>query len=98
MDQTLLSRRIRVMGQRYGVCALGMLAVLLGGCGKSDSPSQGNASATPGGPVQMSISGPQAVVLGRDNIKAEIDKAGTGVKLGKLDLSSAGLPLIMDAP
>jgi hypothetical protein len=86
------------MGQRYGVCALGMLSVLIGGCGKSDAPSQGNASPTPDGPVQMNISGPQAVVLGPDNIKAEIDKAGAGVKLNKLDLSSVGLPLTMDAP
>jgi Leucine-rich repeat (LRR) protein len=70
-----------------------MLAILIGGCGKNDGPVQEKAA-----PAQMNISGPQAVVLGADNIQTEIDKAGAGVKLVKLDLSSAGLPLTMDAP
>ncbi|HEY7156729.1 MAG TPA: hypothetical protein VH575_22360 [Gemmataceae bacterium] len=86
------------MWQRHGLCALGVLAILIGGCGKSDGPSQEEASPAPGGPAQMSISGPPAVALGPDNIKAEIAKAGAGVELRKLDLSSAGLPLTIDAP
>src|SRR6516225_2939637 len=93
-----MSRRIRGMWQRHGPCALGVLAILIGGCNKNDGPPQGGATPDPNEPVQMNISGQQPVVLGPDNIQAEIDKAGSGVKLVKIDLSPAGLPLTMDAP
>jgi Leucine-rich repeat (LRR) protein len=86
------------MWQRHGPCALGVLAILIGGCNKSDGPTQSGATPAPNDPVQMNISGQQPVLLGPDNIEAEISKAGSGVKLVKLDLSPAGLPLTMDAP
>lgn len=86
------------MWQRHGPCALGVLAILIGGCNKNDGPARSGANPDPSGPVQMNISGQQPAVLGPDNIQAEIDKAGAGVNLVKLDLSPAGLPLIMDAP
>lgn len=86
------------MWQRYGPCALGVLALLIGGCNKSDGPAPGAAAPAASDPVQMNISGQQPVLLGPDNIQAEIDKAGGGMQLTRLDLSQAGLPLVMDAP
>ncbi len=86
------------MWQRHGLGALVVLTVLTGGCGKSESQPQGTANPGSNTPVQMSIPSGEGVVLGPDNIQAEIDKAGAGVKLVKLDLSSAGLPLTLDAP
>jgi hypothetical protein len=87
------------MGPRHGLGALLVLTLLSGGCGKSESQPQGGASPAATTPVQMSIpSGDRTDVLGPDNIKAEIDRAGLGTNLVKLDLSSAGLSLTMDAP
>ena len=88
------------MWQRHWLGALALAAAsCLVGCGKSDNPAQSEANPAPNTPVQMSIpAGEQAVVLSADNIKAEIDKAGAGVKLVKLDLSSSGLLLTIDAP
>jgi hypothetical protein len=91
------------MGQRHGLGALicvGIASGLITGCGKSENPSPGGASPA-ATPIQMSIpSSPadQAVVLGPDNIRAEIDKAGAGVKLAKIDLLLGDIPLTMDAP
>jgi hypothetical protein len=70
------------------------------GCGKSDN-NTATTSATPApnaAAMQMNIGGPPSVALNADNIRAEIDKAGAGVKLVKLDLTSVGVPLTMDAP
>ena len=94
------------MWQRHWLSALvlaGAVSSLIG-CSKSGDPSQtgatpgGGTGSPPVGAAQMNISGPQSVVLGPDTIQAEIDKAGTGVKLVPLDLSSVGLPLTLDAP
>ncbi|MBY0231552.1 MAG: hypothetical protein K2W96_19880, partial [Gemmataceae bacterium] len=43
---------------------------------------------------------PEAPVkeISYDAIKAEVEKAGAGVKLARLDLSPAGLDLVLDAP
>jgi hypothetical protein len=90
------------MGQRHGLGALilvGAASGLIAGCGKGENSSPNGAS--PATPIQMSIpSSPpdQAVVLGSDNIQAEIEKAGTGVKLTRLDLLLGDIPLTMDAP
>src|SRR5690348_15312409 len=95
------SRRIRGMWRRHGLRALILVWAASGllGCGKSESPSQSEANPTPNAAAaQMNISGPQPVVLGADTLQAEIDKAGDGVKLVPLDLSSVGLPLTLDAP
>jgi hypothetical protein len=88
------------MWQRHWLSALALAgAGCLIGCGKSDNPSQSEAAPAANTPVQMNISAnEQPLVLGADNIQAEIDKVGTGVKLAKLDLSSSGLALMMDAP
>lgn len=86
------------MGQRPWTKALILAAVsgLIGGCGKSDTSSP--AGAIPAPPVQVNLSGALPVFLGPENIQAEIDKAGGGVKLVKLDLRSLGAPLTLDAP
>lgn len=69
------------------------------GCGKSDRPAPTEVTPAPNAAAaQMNISGPPPVVLGPDTIQGEIDKAGAGVKLVPLDLSSVGLPLTLDAP
>jgi Leucine-rich repeat (LRR) protein len=89
------------MCQRHWTNALVLAAAasgLIGGCGKSDNPSPAEANPAPNSAVQMNISSPLPVVLGPDTIQAEIDKAGDGVKLVKLDLSAVGLPLTLDAP
>ncbi len=87
------------MWQRHGPGALVALTILIGGCGKSDGPSQGTANPAPAAPVQMSIpSGDSPATLGPDTIQAAMERAGTGVQLAKLDLSPAGLPLTMNAP
>ncbi len=91
------------MRLRYELGALiliGAASALIAGCGKSEDPSPGGASPATT-PIQMSIpSTPteQAVVLGPDNIQAEIDKAGAGIKLTKIDLLLGDIPLTMDAP
>jgi len=89
------------MWQRQGLSALVLVWAACGliGCGKSDKASQTEANpASNAAAAQMNISGPQPVVLGPDTIQAEIDKAGDGVKLVPLDLSSVGLPLTLQAP
>jgi hypothetical protein len=93
-------RRIRGMGQRtyWSALVLAGTASSLIGCGKADSPPQTEANPAPNAAVQMNISGSLPVVLDSDNIQTEIDKAGAGVRLVKLDLNSAGLPLTLDAP
>jgi Leucine-rich repeat (LRR) protein len=89
------------MWTRHGLSALVLTgaAGCLIGCGKSDNSSPSEAKPAPNAAVaQMNISGPPPVVLGTDNIQAEIDKAAAGVKLVPLDLSSVGLPLTLEAP
>jgi hypothetical protein len=90
------------MAQRQWTKALVLAAVsgLIGGCGKSDAPSPAGAIPAPTHtpPVQVNLAGSLPVILGPENIQAEIDKAGAGVKLAKLDLRSAGLALTLDAP
>jgi hypothetical protein len=89
------------MCQRYWTNALifaAALSGLSGGCGKTETPAPTAAIAAPKAAVQINMSGALPVVLGPDTIQAEIDKAGEGVKFVKLDLSSVGLPLTLDAP
>lgn len=90
------------MGQREWTNALVLAAAsgLIGGCGNRDTPSPAGAIPAPNAApaVQINISGALPVILGPENIQAEIDKAGADVKLVKLDLRSAGLALILDAP
>jgi len=89
------------MWQRHWLSALVLTGAASGliGCSKSDSSSQSEANPTPNAAAaQMNIAGPLPVVLGPDTIQAEIDKAGAGVKLVPLDLSSVGLPLTLEAP
>jgi hypothetical protein len=92
------------MWQRHWLGALtlaGAAGCLIGGCGKSENPSQGDARPVLNVPLQMSIpstSADPSVMLGPDNIQTEIDKAGAGVKLVKLDLLLGDVPLTMDAP
>ncbi len=81
------------MWRRHILCALALTLGCILGCSKSDTPTP-----NPGSAVQMSLPSGNQPDLAADNIQAEIDKAGAGVTLIKLDLSSAGLPLTMDAP
>jgi hypothetical protein len=88
------------MWRRFNLCALA-LAGAVGcflGCGKSDNSSQGEAQPDAGGPVQMSLPSGNTSDLTPDNIQAEIDKAGAGVHFARIDLSSVGLSLVMEAP
>lgn len=89
------------MAQRPATYALILLSAASGliGCSKSDNtPSAEAKPAANAASVQMNISGAPPVTLTADNIHAEIDKAGAGVKLVRLDLTPLGLPLVMDAP
>ncbi len=90
------------MWQRHWTSTLVLAAAasgLIGGCGKSDKPASSATNSTPNAAsVQMNIAGAPAAVLSADNLQSEIDKAGAGVKLVKLDLGSVGLPLTLDAP
>jgi hypothetical protein len=89
------------MGQRHWLSALVLAGAASGliSCGRSDNSAQTEANPAPNAAAaQMNISGPQPVVLGPDTIQAEIDKAGSGVKLVPLDLSTVGLPLSLEAP
>src|SRR5690348_13851847 len=90
-----------VMRQRRWIRAFvlaGTVGLPICGCSKTDNAPSVGASANPKTSVQMNISGEQPVVLGPDTIQAEIDKAGSGVNLVTLDLSSVGLPLTLDVP
>jgi hypothetical protein len=81
------------MFRQFGLCAPALILGCILGCSKSDTPTP-----NPGAAVQMSLPSGNQPDLTADNIQAEIDKSGAGVTLVKLDLSSAGLPLTMDAP
>ena len=81
------------MFRQSSLCALAFTVGFTLGCSKSDTPAP-----SAGASVQMSLPSGNQPDLTADNIQAEIDKAGAGVNLVKLDLSSAGLPLTIDAP
>jgi hypothetical protein len=88
------------MWRRHNLCALALASTLACflGCSKGDNSSQGEARPDAGGPVQMSLPGGSQADLTPENIQAEIDKAGAGIHLARIDLSSVGLPLLMEAP
>ncbi len=68
------------------------------GCGKSDNTPTTTTPAPNPASMQMNIGGSPTITLNPDNIRAEIDKAAVGVKLVRLDLTSVGVPLTMEAP